>query len=106
MKPHWYAILLVLADKDQHGSGIAREVNAVTAGEITLWPVTLYGTLTELEEQGWIESLDRAHPVGESGRKRFFRITRPGRRALEAETRRLAALVRLAEQRARPKAAT
>ena len=63
-------------------------------------------TLTELEEQGWIESLDRAHPVGESGRKRFFRITRPGRRALEAETRRLAALVRLAEQRARPKAAT
>ena len=107
MKPHWYCILLALAEKEQHGSGIAREVKAVSGGRIVLWPVTLYGSLTELEEEGWIESLDGAgaHPRGESGRKRFFRITRAGRRALEAEARRLRDLADLARQRLEPRAA-
>jgi DNA-binding PadR family transcriptional regulator len=101
MKRNLYYILLALSAEDRHGSAIAREVAELTDGEVTLWPATLYGSLAELEAQRLIESLDgtRARPEGESERKRYFRLTRSGRRALEAETRRLAALVALAEQR-------
>ena len=51
MKRHWFFILLSLADRDRHGSGIVRDVLDLTGGELRLWPVTLYGSLDELREQ-------------------------------------------------------
>ena len=42
-----------------------------------LWPATLYGTLDELVERGWIEEVDQP-PVDESERKRFYTLTRAG----------------------------
>ncbi len=101
MKRQLYLMLVALADQDRHGSAIAREVHRLSDGDLTLWPVTLYGSLAELEERKWIESLagKASHPAGESERKRYFRLTRSGRRALEAETRRLASLVSVAEAR-------
>jgi hypothetical protein len=67
-----------------------RDVLELTDGELRLWPVTLYGSLEELREEGWVEALAESgrHPEGESERKRYFRITRAGRRALDAEARR------------------
>ena len=108
MKPHWFHILLALTDEDRHGSSIARAVRTESRGEVVLWPVTLYGSLAELEEAGLIESLrDRgAHPVGESERRKYYRITRSGRRALEAEGRRLAALAASVQRRIRTREAT
>ena len=101
MKRHWFYILLSLAERDRHGSGIARDVLELTDGELHLWPATLYGSLEELVEKGWLDALDEAgrHPEGESERKRYFRITRPGRRALEAESRRMADLVAVTQRR-------
>jgi DNA-binding PadR family transcriptional regulator len=101
MKRHLYLILLALADQDRHGSAIAREVHRLSDGDLTLWPVTLYGSLAELEERKWIESLagKGSRPAGESERKRYFRLSRAGRRAVEAETRRLASLVAVAAGR-------
>ena len=101
MKRHLYLILVALADQDRHGSAIAREVHRLADGDVTLWPVTLYGSLAELAERKWIESLTgkASRPAGESERKRYFRLTRAGRRTLEAETRRLASLVSVAETR-------
>ena len=101
MKRHWFYILLSLAERDRHGSGIARDVLELTGGELHLWPATLYGSLDELVEKGWLDALDQSgrHPEGESERKRYFRITRPGRRALEAEARRMADLVAVTERR-------
>src|SRR5882724_5428347 len=101
MKRHLYLILVALADQDRHGSAIAREVNRLSDGDVTLWPVTLYGSLAELEDRRWIESLagKGSRPAGESERKRYFRLTKTGRRTLEAETRRLASLVSVAETR-------
>jgi DNA-binding PadR family transcriptional regulator len=103
VKPAVFHILLSLADGDRHGSGIVRDVLELTDGSLRLWPATLYGTLDELVEQGWVESLtdQGKHPKGESGRKRYFRITRAGRRALDAEARRLGALASVAERRLR-----
>jgi DNA-binding PadR family transcriptional regulator len=76
-------------------------VDELSQGELRLWPVTLYGTLDELTDKGWIQALDdpRDRPPGESERKRYFRITRTGRRALELEAARLAALAGTAHRR-------
>lgn len=101
VKPTVFHILLSLADQPRHGSGIAKAARDESHGAVVLWPVTLYGTLSELEDSGWIESLRErgAHPVGESERRRYYRLTRAGRRALEAESARLGQIVAMAARR-------
>src|SRR5512143_2021201 len=86
MRRHWFFILLSLADRDRHGSGIMRDVLELTNDELKLWPVTLYGSLDELHEHGWIRALDKAPAsvAEEGGRKRWFRITPAGSRAFTA----------------------
>jgi DNA-binding PadR family transcriptional regulator len=104
LKTQWYFILLALAAGDRHGLAIAREVLALSEGAVRLWPVTLYGSLQELCDRGWIAELaaDR-RPADESERRHFYRITRAGRAALAAETDRLAGLVRVARARIKPR---
>ena len=101
MRRHWFYILLSLAERDRHGSGIMRDVLELTDGALKLWPVTLYGTLDELHEQGLIRALDEppADAEDESARKRWYRITAVGRRALAAEVARLQDTVRVAQRR-------
>jgi DNA-binding PadR family transcriptional regulator len=106
VKNRVYLILLALADSDLHGLGIARAVQELSDGQTRLWPASLYGTLDELTESGWIEELDdpRQRPADESEKKRFYRLTRAGHRALAVETERLAALVKMAKSRLKPRA--
>ena len=101
MRRHWFYILLSLAERDRHGSGIMRDVLELTDGALKLGPVTLYGTLDELHEQGLIRALDEppADAEDESARKHWFRITAAGRRALAAEVARLQDTVRVAQRR-------
>ena len=105
MKNRVYLILLALADSDLHGLGIARAVQQLSDGRIHLWPASLYGTLDELSETGLIDELDdpRHRPADASEKKRFYRLTRAGHRALAAETDRLAALVKVARSRLKPR---
>ena len=105
MKDRVYLILLALADSNLHGLGIARAVQELSDGRTRLWPASLYGTLDELTESGLIEELTDLHlrPADESGKKRFYRLTRAGHRALAAETDRLAALVKIARSRLKPR---
>ena len=77
MRRHWFFILLSLAERDRHGSGVMRDVLELTEGELKLWPVTLYGSLDELRDHGWIRALE-GPPAGaedDSARRRWFRIT-------------------------------
>jgi DNA-binding PadR family transcriptional regulator len=101
VRRHWFYILLSLAERDRHGSGIMRDVLELTDGELKLWPVTLYGSLDELTEQGFIRALDRppSSADDDSARKRWFHITAAGRRALAAEIARLESTVRMASRR-------
>lgn len=101
MAPHWFYILVSLADEDRHGSGIVREVLRITDGGVRLWPVKLYSTLDELAGDGFIEELAAAgeHPEGKSRKRRYYRITDAGREALAAETQRLQGLVAIARDR-------
>ena len=94
LKPHWFHVLLSLADNGQHGYGIMQEVLARTDGKVRLWPATLYGTLKRLTEAGLIEECDsRPVPRADDERRRYYRLTRLGRRVLSAECRRLEDLV-------------
>lgn len=100
MRRHWFFILLSLAERDRHGSGIVRDVLELTGGELRLWPVTLYGSLDELREAAWIRELSTAPDADEDrGNRRWFRITPQGRRALAAEIERMQSLVGVAQRR-------
>lgn len=106
MKDRVDLILLALADSNLHGLGIARAVQELSDRRTRLWPVSLYGTLDELTEAGLIQELEnlRGRPADESGKKRFYQLTRAGQRALAAETDRLAGLVKVAKSRLKPRA--
>lgn len=97
MRARHFQILLSLADHPKHGAAIMEEVLERTDGAMKLWPGTLYGSLRDLEADGWIR--ETAPPEGaptEGGRRRFYSITRTGKAALADEVRRLAELVRIA----------
>ena len=100
LKPHFFYILLALAEGDRHGLAIARDVQSLSDGAVRLWPATLYGSLDELRTRKWIEELDE-HPEEESERRRYYRITRSGEQVLAAEAERLGRLARLARARVR-----
>lgn len=96
LKPHWFHVLLSLADQEQHGYGIMQEVLERTGGKVRLWPATLYGTIKRLIDEDLIEESDeRPAPELDDARRRYYRLTRLGRRVLVAESRRLEDLVRI-----------
>ena len=96
LKPHWFHVLLSLADGEQHGYGIMQEVLQRTGGKVRLWPATLYGAIQRLMEEGLIEeSAGRPRPGQDDARRRYYCLTRLGRSVLAAESRRLEELVRL-----------
>ena len=104
MRRNWFFILLSLAARDRHGSGIMRDVLELTQNDLKLWPVALYGALDELTEQGWIKPLDAPPPGADasSARTKWFHITAAGRRALGAEVSRLKDTVAVATRRLAP----
>jgi DNA-binding PadR family transcriptional regulator len=94
LKPHWFHVLLSLSSADQHGYGIMQEVLNRTDGKVRLWPATLYGTLKRLMDEDLIEeSGDRPAPDQDDARRRYYRLTKLGRRVLNAECQRLEDLV-------------
>jgi DNA-binding PadR family transcriptional regulator len=96
LKPHWFHVLLSLADREQHGYGIMQEVLERTSGKVRLWPATLYGTLKRLIDEELIEeSGERPAAEMDDARRRYYRLTRLGRRVLVAESQRLEDLVRV-----------
>ncbi len=96
LKTNWFHILLSLAAGEQHGYTIMQEVSARTGGKVRLWPATLYGTLKRLIEAGLIEESDeRPAPELDDARRRYYKLTRLGKRVLDAETERLEDLVRI-----------
>ena len=100
LKPHWFYILLALAEGERHGLAVARDVQSLSGGAVRLWPATLYGSLDELRARRWIEELDEP-PEQESERRRYYRITKSGRAVLTDEAERLGRLARLARSRVR-----
>src|ERR1041385_7898417 len=92
-------ILLSLAAEDRHGLGIAADVKEFTNGRLVLGPGTLYGTIKRLLDAGLVEDLGQPSAEDDDPRRRYYRITPKGRRALEVETAGLASVVGVAKRR-------
>ena len=89
-----FHILVALADRDRHGYSIMREIAGRTAGEIRLSPSTLYSAVKRLLEEGLIEELEeRPDPAHDDERRRYYRLTKAGRKAAMEEARRLEKLL-------------
>ena len=100
LKPQWFQILLALAGGPLHGTAVMEEVLKRTGGEMKLWPATLYGSLRDLESEGWIEEAETPSDAPtEGGRRRFYALTAAGREVLAGEARRLEHYVRVARAR-------
>jgi DNA-binding PadR family transcriptional regulator len=90
-------ILLALSDRRRHGLGIAAEIEATTGGRMMLGPGTLYGAMKRLLDMGLVDEPGDA-PKGDSAdpRRRYYRLTPVGARALEIEARALTSLLKVA----------
>lgn len=97
LRPAAFNILLALAGADLHGLGIAQEVERITRGAMRLGPGTLYRSLKELAGDGLIREI--APRDDDDPRRRVYRVTAAGRRALAGEAARLEALVDAARAR-------
>jgi DNA-binding PadR family transcriptional regulator len=100
LEPHWFQILLALADRDLHGLGIMNEVLERTGGRMRLWPAMLYRNLARLADlELVIETEAPAGSRASGGRPRYYQITPLGRRACAAEAERLAGFVEAARRK-------
>jgi DNA-binding PadR family transcriptional regulator len=92
-----FHILIALADRDRHGYSIMQDVAARTGGKVQLSAGTLYSSIRRMLEQGLIEELcDSPDPTSADERRRYYRVTRFGRRVAAAEAERLSALLQQA----------
>jgi len=77
-----------------HGYGIARRIEQISGGELSVNYGTLYPALLKLEQEGYVAA---AWGVSDNNRKaKFYRLTRAGRRQVLRETgewRRTAAIL-------------
>lgn len=104
LSPPVFHILLSLSEEERHGYGIMQDVSQQTGGALQMGPGTLYGCLKRMLADGLIEeSGERPDPALGPGsgeeRRRYYRITPVGRRAVRAETRRLAGALEAARSK-------
>jgi DNA-binding PadR family transcriptional regulator len=95
-----FHMLISLMEGERHGYALKREIVQRTQGKLNLGSGALYGAINKMLEQGLIvESAERPDPHLDDERRRYYRITRLGRRVIQAEAARLRELVQLAEAR-------
>ena len=100
LTPAMFHILLALADSQRHGLGIVHEVERRTDGSVRLGPGLLYGSIKKLVAAGYIEEpTKRPPPSRDDPRRRYYRITRIGRRILEVEAAHLERVVGVAREK-------
>jgi DNA-binding PadR family transcriptional regulator len=89
-----FHILVSLADRERHGYSVMQDVSERTDGALRLSPSSLYASIKRLLGQGLIEELDeRPDPKHDDERRRYYRLSRLGRRVAMAEARRLERLL-------------
>ena len=89
-----FHILIALADRDRHGYAIMQDVSTRTNGKVTLSAGTLYSSIRRMLEQGLIEELASSpEPENTDERRRYYALTRFGRRVAASEVDRLESLI-------------
>lgn len=94
-----YLVLLAVARGDAHGWELIRRIREITGGASNPSSGSLYLAMVRLGEAELIEELAPPVDEAEDGRgRKYYGLTPWGRRVLEAESARLAALVREAKR--------
>jgi DNA-binding PadR family transcriptional regulator len=94
LTPAVFHVLVSLADGDQHGYAIMKDVASRTDGRVVLSTGTLYGIIKRLLAEGVIaESRRRPAAADDDERRRYYRLTPFGREVAVAETERLERMV-------------
>ena len=83
-----YYILLSL-ENPVHGYGMMQRIRELSHDRVKMGPGTLYGVLTRMRNDGWIEQIQAE---GDPRRKTYL-LKELGRQELKAEYRRLKQLV-------------
>jgi transcriptional regulator len=78
-------ILKALALESLHGWAISERLQQISRDALQVQQGSLYPALHRLERRGWIEA---EWAVSENSRRaKYYRLTRAGRKQLDAETR-------------------
>jgi DNA-binding PadR family transcriptional regulator len=84
-------ILISLAESPKHGYAMTQDIEEVSGQK--LGPGTLYGAIARLESRGWIE------PLPSTDRRRPYRLTGAGQRALRHRLEGMKAMARVGVSR-------
>ena len=85
-------VLRTLLSGPMHGYAIARRIREASANGLDIQDGSLYPALNRMLVKGWVAA---EWGISENNRRaRFYRLTRDGRRQLEAEIREFETLVR------------
>jgi DNA-binding PadR family transcriptional regulator len=96
LTPAVFFILLALGEGEKHGYAIMQDVGELSSGEVKMGPGTLYTTIQRLLDLALIEE---TRCDESERRRRYYRLTRPGKLLLEAEVARMEEVVRMARSR-------
>jgi DNA-binding PadR family transcriptional regulator len=100
LTPAVFHVLLALTEGERHGYAIMQEVADSTEGRMKMGPGTLYGTIKRLLEARMIEESDqRPDPEMDDERRRYYRLTGLGERAVWAEALRYAEIAAIARRK-------
>jgi DNA-binding PadR family transcriptional regulator len=96
LSPAALQILLSLAGEERHGYGIMQEAAQQSGGRYKLGPGTLYDNLQKLMKERLVEEAQNSGR-GNEARRRYYRLTKNGRRVLSLEIVRLEGAIREAK---------
>ncbi len=92
-----FFIILSLATAPKHGYAIMKEVEAMSEKRVVLATGTLYSALRRMLEYEWIERVTDNNTQADNRERKFYQLTRRGRRILQAEISRIRKLVSLTQ---------
>ena|ERR1041385_4661938 len=91
-----HILIALSAAGESHGYALMRDIATQTSGRVQLYPGTLYSNLKRLVEEEFVEELEDGSQGGADERRRYYRITHAGRRAVRDEVGRLQDILRFA----------
>lgn len=90
-----FSILLALSLKERHGYEIIKQVEEDSNGKIKLGPGALYTSIKQLHTKGLIREVNRP----DDSRRRYYKLSGAGAKALESELEYYENVVQLAKKR-------
>ena len=78
-------ILSILAGGESYGYEIIQRVHELTDGQIKWTTGTLYPLLHSLENKGLVTSFKRESEYGPGPKRKYYRLTKKGEKALQTE---------------------